>query len=102
MKGFWVYILECADKSYYTGHTDNLERRLFEHQRDLLRCYTSNRRPVQLAYACEFESRENALARERRIKGWSRNKKEALMQEDWAALVQHSRARAVRGEPVEP
>ena len=115
MTGFWVYILECADKSYYTGHTDNLEKRLYEHERNLFKCYTSKRLPVRLVYSHEFETREGALARERQVKGWSRRKKQALIAGDWSSLVEYSKARAnrpstssgrtvgtVRGELVEP
>ena len=94
MKGFWVYILECSDKSYYTGHTDNLEKRLYEHEQNLFRCYTSKRLPVRLVYSCEFETREDALARERQIKRWSRKKKQALIAGDWFNLVAHSKSKA--------
>jgi putative endonuclease len=83
---FWVYILRCADNSYYTGHTDNLEKRVMEHQKGDFECYTSNRLPVTLVFANEFNTREEALSRERQIKGWSRRKKEALMRDDWAEV----------------
>ncbi len=91
---FWVYILECADKSYYTGHTDNLEKRLYEHEQNLFRCYTSKRLPVRLVYYCEFETRGDALDRERQIKGWSCRKKQALIAGDWSSLVEYSKGRA--------
>ncbi|MCX5995896.1 MAG: GIY-YIG nuclease family protein [Chloroflexi bacterium] len=48
--GFWVYLLECADNSYYTGHTDNMEKRLYEHEQNVTRCYTSKRLPVRLVF----------------------------------------------------
>ena len=84
---FWVYILQCNDKSYYTGHTDNLEARLAQHtNRMILGCYTSTRLPVQLMYSQEFYTREEALAAEKQIQGWSRKKKEALIAGDWQAL----------------
>ncbi len=76
---FWVYILRCADNSYYTGHTDNLEKRMAEHQAGEVGGYTSTRRPVALVFCEEFPSREEALARERQVKGWGWGKKEALM-----------------------
>jgi predicted GIY-YIG superfamily endonuclease len=79
---FWVYILHCADGSYYTGHTDNLERRVAEHQVGELPGYTLSRRPVALVYSEAFTTREEALACERRIKGWSRQKKEAMISKD--------------------
>jgi putative endonuclease len=93
MRGFWVYILECSDKSYYTGHTDDLEKRLYEHEQNLIRCYTSGGLPVRLLYSCEFETREDALAGERQIKGWSRRKKRALISGDWPSLVKYSKSR---------
>jgi predicted GIY-YIG superfamily endonuclease len=83
---FWAYILRCADSSYYTGHTDNLEKRIAEHQAGEVEGHTSTRLPVTLVFSQEFPSREEALACERQIKGWSRKKKEALMQGNWAEL----------------
>ena len=60
---FYVYILKCSDNSFYTGHTDNLERRLFEHQQKVQgSCYTASRLPVQLVFQECFPSREEALA----------------------------------------
>ena len=94
--GFWVYILRCADGSYYTGHTDNLETRLGQHQSGLVEGYTSTRLPVTLAFAQEFPSRLEALAMERRIKGWSRAKKEAMMRADWAAVGRLARGKHAR------
>ncbi|HAT9175401.1 TPA: GIY-YIG nuclease family protein [Legionella pneumophila] len=89
---FWVYILQCSDKSYYTGQTDNLEKRLTQHQDKMIPgCYTSTRLPIQLKYSQEFMSREEALSAERQIKGWSRRKKEALINGDWQALSDYSK-----------
>jgi putative endonuclease len=90
---FWVYILRCADHSYYTGHTDNLEKRIMEHQTGEIEGYTSIRLPLTLVFADEFLSREEALARERQIKGWSRKKKEAMMRGDWAEVSRLGRAK---------
>lgn len=84
---FWVYILRCADGSYYTGYTDNLEKRIAEHQAGELPGYTFSRRPVTLVYRETFATREEALACERQIKGWSRRKKEAMMRGDWAEVT---------------
>ncbi len=89
--GFRVYILRCADNSYYTGHTDDLEARVMQHQTGEIECYTSTRLPVTLVFADEFPTREEALARERQIKGWSRRKKEALMQGDWTEVSRLAR-----------
>jgi putative endonuclease len=80
---FWVYILRCADHSYYTGHTDNLEKRVGEHQSGTLGGYTTERRPVTLVWSQECTTREAALAAEMQIKGWSRKKKEAMIRGDW-------------------
>jgi putative endonuclease len=81
---FYVYILRCSDKSYYTGHTDNLEKRLAEHHSGAIAtCYTYKRLPVQLVYCEVFHTRLEALAAEQQIKGWSRAKKEAMMRGDW-------------------
>ena len=83
---FWVYILHCADNSYYIGHTDNLEKRIVEHQAGEVESYTSIRLPVVLVFSQEFLFREEAKACERQIKGWSRGKKEALIKGDWAEI----------------
>ena len=83
---FWTYILKCADGRYYTGHTENLEVRIAQHQAGGYCDFTSRRRPVELAWAENFPTRIEALEAERRIKPWSRAKKEALIQGDWDAL----------------
>jgi len=69
---FWIYILRCADDSYYTGHTDDLERRLAQHHNGEMGGYTATRRPVELIFSQECVSREEALSAELQIKGWSR------------------------------
>ena len=83
---FWTYILECADGSYYTGHTDDLEKRVAEHQAGAIPGHTSTRRPVRLAYSAEFQTRDEALSAELQVKRWSRKKKQALIAQDWVAL----------------
>ena len=92
---FWVYMLECADGSYYTGHTDNLDKRLAEHRQSAFKCYTASRLPVRLVFCSEFRTRDEAFAGERQIKGWTRRKKEALIREDWEKLVEYSKARGI-------
>ena len=79
-------MLKCADGSYYTGHTEDLERRLGEHHSGSLPCYTQDKRPLELVWADYFQTREEALIVERRIKGWSRQKKEALIRGDFVAI----------------
>ena len=88
---FWVYILRCSDGSYYTGHTDDLERRMAQHYTGELPCYASIRLPVELVFSQEFQARAEALERERQIKGWSRGKKEALIRGDWAEMSRLAR-----------
>jgi putative endonuclease len=83
---FWVYILRCSDGSYYTGHTDNLEKRMAEHQQGLGGVWTRSRRPVELVWCDWVGERYEALAFERRVKNWSRAKKEALIAGDWAQV----------------
>ena len=80
---FYAYILRCADDSYYTGHTDDLDRRIAEHQSGLQPGYTQNRRPIELMWSESFPTREEALAAESQVKNWSRAKKEALIAGDW-------------------
>ncbi len=94
---FWVYMLRCSDGSYYVGHTDDLERRVAQHQSGEVAGYTHRRRPVELVWSQDFSSREAALAAERQIKGWSRAKKEVLAAGDWDELRRlGSRASALR------
>ena len=78
MKGF-MYILLCADGSYYTGSTNNLESRLAQHQAGDGANHTKKRLPVQLLYFEEFDRVDEAFYREKQIQGWSRTKKEALI-----------------------
>lgn len=78
MKGY-MYILECADGSYYTGSTKNLELRLAQHQAGMGAIHTKNRLPVKLVYFEEFNRIDEAFYREKQVQGWSRKKKEALI-----------------------
>ena len=87
MHSFFVYILKCNDNSYYVGHTDNIEARISQHKKGLIEnCYTKIRLPVELVFVQQFSTRDAAFTAERKIKRWSRAKKEALMREDWNAL----------------
>jgi predicted GIY-YIG superfamily endonuclease len=80
---FWVYVLRCSDGSYYTGHTDDISKRVAMHESGQIPGYTHSRRPVQLVFSQDCASREAALTAELQIKGWSRAKKEALFRRDW-------------------
>ena len=79
MKGY-MYILECADGSYYTGSTTDLELRLQQHQSGEGANHTRKRLPVRLVYYEEFDRVDEAFYREKQVQGWSRRKKEALME----------------------
>jgi predicted GIY-YIG superfamily endonuclease len=96
---FYVYILRCSDGSYYTGHTDDLERRVAMHEAGLIGGHTVKRRPVTLVWAGEVASRYEAIEREHQIKRWSRAKKEALIAEDWERLQRLARTRGSTGSP---
>jgi len=89
---FYVYMLRCADGSYYVGHTDNLEKRVSDHERGDVTVYTQKRRPVVLVFSADFYTRHEALERERQIKGWSRAKKEALINGNWDRLQRLARS----------
>lgn len=91
---FYIYILECADGSYDTGHKDNLEVRLNQHQIGL-GGYTATRRPIELLFQQAFVTREEAIAAEMQIKGWSRAKKEAMMRGDWQSVSRLAKNRQI-------
>ena len=78
MKGY-MYILLCSDGSYYTGSTNDLERRLAQHQAGEGANHTKKRLPVKLVYFEEYERIDIAFYREKQVQGWSRKKKEALI-----------------------
>ena len=89
---FWVYILQCSDNSYYTGHTDNLETRLYQHYNKIFpTCYTATRLPVKLVYSEQYSTRIEALSAEKKIQKWSRKKKEALISGDWGKLTYYAK-----------
>ncbi|QBM77797.1 GIY-YIG nuclease family protein [Sphingomonas sp. AAP5] len=92
-------MLRCADGRYYIGHTDNLEYRIGQHQSGLTGGFTHTRRPVTLVWCQDFPSRLEALEAERRVKGWTRAKKEALIAGDWARLSLLARNRQDRTSP---
>ena len=83
---YWVYILKCSDGSYYTGSTSDIEKRLSEHQNSLIKGYTSKRIPVELVFSDFFDDVYYAISAERQIKGWTRAKKEALINGDFELL----------------
>jgi predicted GIY-YIG superfamily endonuclease len=87
MRPFYVYILRCSDSSYYVGQTDDLAKRIAEHQYGKYSGYTSTRLPIQLVFMQEFSTRYEALAAEKKLKKWTRVKKELLIFGGWEALA---------------
>jgi len=90
MKLYFVYILLCADDSFYIGMTNSIERRLVEH-RTKKSVYTSTRLPVKLVWREIFTNPNEAIRIEKQLKGWSRRKKQALIDERWDDLVAFSK-----------
>ncbi len=83
----YVYMLLCADRSYYVGSTrKTLDERIGEHSGGVYRGYTFMRRPVELVWSQDFPNAIDAIACERQLKGWSRAKKEALIRGDWQLI----------------
>jgi putative endonuclease len=98
----FLYILRCADGSYYTGtyRGENLATRVSEHNNGHYSdSYTASRRPVELIFAEEFASITDAIAAERRIKGWSRAKKEAMIEGQWEMLPELASRPSARAKP---
>ena len=91
-----MYILECADGTFYTGSTLDIDKRLWEHENGTGARYTRNRLPVRLVLAQEFDRVEDAFAREKQIQGWSRAKKLALIRGEYDILPDLSRCAALR------
>ncbi|RZJ82339.1 MAG: GIY-YIG nuclease family protein [Flavobacterium sp.] len=91
MKLYTVYILKCSDGSYYTGVTNDIDRRFYEHQNGINNnCYTFKRRPLNLVFAEHFADINQAIEFEKQIKGWSRKKKEAIISDNWEQLKELS------------
>ncbi|MFH2104331.1 MAG: GIY-YIG nuclease family protein [Chloroflexota bacterium] len=99
----YVYIVLCADGSYYTGSTKDLDRRLHAHNAGLdPTAYTYRRRPVKMVWYEEVSSLDEALSHEHQIKGWSRAKKEALIRGDIIGIHEIVRAERKRREIRKP
>jgi putative endonuclease len=99
MSGASIYILLCADGSYYTGVTRrSVEERVSEHEQGLVPgCYTYARRPLKLVHSESYDRVDEAIATERRIKGWSRAKKEAYIQGNYERLSLLAKRGSKRG-----
>ena len=97
-RSYYTYIVRCSDGTYYTGVTNSYERRVLEHNEGKNpKSYTFSRRPVTLVYAAEFTDIYEAIECEKMLKGWSRKKKEALMNGDQKALQFLSKRKYVQG-----
>ena len=92
----WLYMLRCADGSLYVGTTrGSLENRISQHNSGAsITAYTFSRRPLTLAYSQDFDRITDAIAAERQLKGWSRAKKQALIDGDFDLLQSLAKCRA--------
>jgi len=92
---YYVYILLCSDGKYYVGVTNNIENRLLEHQKGTdIRAFTYRRRPVKLLFHHVFNDINQAIDFEKQVKGWRREKKEAIINGNWDQLPELSRSKA--------
>ena len=83
MKTYYVYMLRCVDGSFYVGFTSDIEKRFAEHcYGEYVTCYTYTRRPLVLVFVGEFQTPEEGIAFEKRLKGWTHNKKRAFAERD--------------------
>jgi putative endonuclease len=98
----FVYMLRCADGSFYVGTAtgEDLTTRIAQHQAGTFEGYTSLRRPVELVWSEHFERIADAIVMERKIKGWSRKKKEALINGNWTSIQQLSKRRGGKPKPA--
>ncbi len=100
--GAYVYILLCADRSFYVGSAtgDDLTTRIAQHNLGYFPGYTSSRRPVELVWSQHFDRITDAIFAERQIKGWGRAKKQALIKSDWNTVQTLARRRGGQPKPV--
>lgn len=100
--GIYVYMLRCADGSFYIGSAtgEDTSKRVYEHNSRAYPGYTLSRRPVVLVWSEYFDRITDGIAAERQLKGWSRAKKEALIRSDWMAVSQFARRRAGAPRPM--
>ena len=94
---YYTYIVQCSDESYYVGITNDIERRIQEHNNgENSTSYTYNRRPVIIKFYEHFTDVNHAIAREKQLKGWTRKKKEALFEQNIELLLELSRSSQVK------
>jgi predicted GIY-YIG superfamily endonuclease len=83
---FWCYMLQCRGGYLYVGHTDDLDKRIGEHKSGLIPGFTADHQPVEFVWSQDFPTRDQAKEAERKLKGWSKAKKLALIRGDWARI----------------
>jgi putative endonuclease len=102
MKTMYVYVLLCSDNSYYTGVTNNLELRFEQHKQGVEKaCYPYKRRPLKIVFYELFDGPLKAIAFEKKIKGWSRAKKKALIENNWISLKDLSECKNITNSKVQ-
>ena len=95
VKRYWTYMLRCRDGSYYVGVTSNLEQRIAQHRHGAMpTCYTFPRRPLALVWSQSCKDVDDAIRCEKKLQGWTRAKKQALLAGDWDTIRELSRAHA--------
>jgi predicted GIY-YIG superfamily endonuclease len=80
---YFAYIILCSNNHYYVGHTNNLENRFDYHLKKIGAKFTSQNKPIRILWSQEFDNEIDAIKREKQIKGWTRAKKEKLIQGIW-------------------
>jgi predicted GIY-YIG superfamily endonuclease len=91
---WYVYILQCSDKSYYIGHTNNIQERIKRHNTGQAAKWTACRLPVRLVYKETYPTEQQAIKREHQIKKWSHQKKKSLIAGDFKTLKTLSKSRS--------
>ena len=87
MRKYFVYMLLCADDSFYVGISNDPDRRVWQHNEGIdEKCYTYSRRPVRIVHSSEFDYVDQAIDWEKHLKHWSRAKKRALANNDWEGI----------------
>ncbi|MBE9490261.1 MAG: GIY-YIG nuclease family protein [Bacteroidetes bacterium] len=98
MKIYYIYILKCSDKKYYTGFTSNIYKRIQDHKTGThLNSYTFSRRPLDLVFYAEFTNVNIAIETEKQIKKWSKAKKEALINGEFEKLINLAKKKFNKG-----
>jgi predicted GIY-YIG superfamily endonuclease len=93
VKTYYVYVLRCFDGTFYVGMTSDIEQRVAQHHCGIFAtCYTYTRRPLILVHVSDFRSVDQAIAAEKKLKGWSHRKKRAFVESNWSDLKRFARS----------